>query len=251
MPRVAVITGASSGIGRALARELAREGYAVGLTARRADRLEALAEEIRAAGGTAAVAPADVADREGHIGAVHALAAALGPIDLFVANAGVGLSQAVDVPNAPDYETMVRVNLLGPYYGFEAVLPSMRERGAGHLVAVSSLGAYIAGPGSGQYCATKAGLSRWMEAVRLELTGSGIAVTTIHPGFVATPMTEKNDFDMLLIMRPERAARLMARAIRKRKAVYDFPWRMRQAIRLVRLLPKAVQRRLLRRGAAE
>ncbi|MDJ0973686.1 MAG: SDR family NAD(P)-dependent oxidoreductase [Planctomycetota bacterium] len=246
MKQVAVITGASSGIGEALAKQLAQDGYAVGLTARRADRLEALADAIRGTGGTAAVAPADVADREAHIAAIHALAEALGPVDLLVANAGVGISEPVRTPNAADYEAMVRVNLLGPYYGVEAVLPSMLERGRGHLVAISSLGSYVSGPGAGQYCATKAGLSSWMESIRLELRGSGVHVTTINPGFIETPMTDQNDFDMPLLMSPERAARLMARAIRKKKKVYDFPWRLRQAIRLVRILPDAIKVKLMR-----
>lgn len=237
MTRVAVVTGASSGIGWALAKELASEGYAVGLTARRAERLEALADEIRAAGGTAAVAPADASDRDATIAAIHALAAELGPVDLLVANAGLGISEPMDAPNAAEYEHMVKVNLLGPYYAFEAVVPSMLERGQGHLVGVSSLAAYITGPGAGQYSATKAGLSSWLESVRLEMRPRGIHVTTIQPGFVKTPMTEVNSFKMPLLMSAKRAGRLVAKAIRRKKKVYDFPWRMGVGARLARRFP--------------
>lgn len=251
MTRVAVVTGASSGIGRALAKELAREGYAVGVTARRADRLAALCEEIREAGGTAAAAAADASDREGTIAAIHGLADALGPVDLLVANAGVGISEPMDAPNAADYEHMVRVNLLGPYYAFEAVVPAMLERGSGHLVGVSSLAAYITGPGAGQYSATKAALSSWLESVRLEMRPRGIHVTTIQPGFVETPMTEVNDFKMPLLMSADRAARLMARAIRKRKKVYDFPWRMSIGARFARRLPDWMKLKMTPRSDAE
>jgi len=244
MQRVAVVTGASSGIGRALARELAARGYAVGLTARRAERLTALAAEIDAAGGRAAWAAADAADRAQTHAALRALTDALGPVDLLVANAGVGISAPLLEPNAAAYEAMVAVNLLGPYYAFEAVAPAMVERGSGHLVAVSSLAAYVTAAGSGQYSATKAGLNRWMDSVRLELHGKGIAVTTINPGFIKTAMTADNDFEMPLLMSPEEAARRMADAIEKKKKVYDFPWRMGVAARLVARLPDWVLRRL-------
>jgi len=245
MKRVAIVTGASSGLGHALSRQLAREGYVLGLTARREPLLTDLAAEIQRAGGQAAFATADAGDREATHAAIGALASELGPADLLVANAGVGLSQPVFQPNAADYERMVQVNLLGPYYAVEAVLPAMLERRRGHLVAVSSLAAYATGPGSGQYCATKAGLSIWMESIRLELRGRGIAVTTIQPGFVKTPMTDVNDFDMPLLMDVERAAVLMARAIARKRKVYDFPWRMSLGARLLRHVPDWLKMRLM------
>ena len=244
MTTVALITGASSGIGWALAEELARQGHAVGLTARREEKLAALAGRIEAAGGRAAYAPADAGVRSEIHTAIARVREELGPIDLCVANAGLGASEPLLTPNAADYEAMVRVNLLGPYYAFEAVAPEMQARGSGHLVAVSSLAAYVTAAGSGQYCATKAGLSMWMESIRLELQPHGIAVTTIHPGFVETPMTEVNDFEMPLLMSAEKAAGLMARAIRRKKKVYDFPWRMSVAARLARHAPDWLRRRL-------
>ena len=244
MQRVAVVTGASSGIGRALALELARQGYAVGLTARREERLAAVARGIEAAGGCAAWAAADAGDRTATHAAIRSLEAALGPVDLLVANAGVGVSAPLLEPNPAEYEAMVAVNLLGPYYAFEAVVPAMVARGTGHLVAVSSIAAYITAAGSGQYSATKAGLNQWMDSVRLELHEHGIAVTTINPGFVESEMTAQNDFKMPLLMSAEKAAGLMANAIRKKKKVYDFPWRMSIAARIAARLPDWVRRRL-------
>lgn len=244
MQRVAVITGASSGLGWALARELAREGYALGLTARREERLRELAALIQEGGGRAAYAAADAGDRTATLAAISSLVTALGAVDLMVANAGVGLSESILAPNHEDYETMVRVNLLGPFYAFEAVVPAMLARGSGQLVGISSLAAYISAPGTGQYSATKAGLSIWLDSLRLELQPKGISVTTIQPGFVETPMTAQNDCAMPGLMSAERAARLMARAIRKRKKVYNFPWHIGVAARLARHLPDWMRRRL-------
>ena len=123
--QVAVVTGASSGIGWELAKELARQGCAVGLVARRRDNLEKLAGEIRTAGGKAALAAADVADRTQTVTAIHNLRAELGPIDLLVANAGVGAPTRLDPPNVGDIEKMFQVNMLGVVYALEAVMPEM------------------------------------------------------------------------------------------------------------------------------
>jgi NAD(P)-dependent dehydrogenase (short-subunit alcohol dehydrogenase family) len=239
--RVAVVTGASSGIGRALAKRLAEEGYAVGLTARRLALLEEAAAEIRAAGGTAAVAAADAADRAAVLAAIGSLAAALGPVDLLVANAGVGVEGWDALPDGRDLERMTAVNFLGAYYALEAVVPSMRERRAGHVVAISSLTAYRGyGRGAAVYCATKAALSTLIQGLRIDLGRHGIDVTLVHPGFVRTPMTANNHFRMPLLMSPGQAARLVAGAIRRKRRVFDFPWRLAFLARLSRWLPDAV-----------
>src|SRR5262249_51938557 len=140
--QVAVITGASSGIGRELARTLAAQQCRVGLVARRKELLDALAEEVRRAGGTAAAAAADVADPAHLLAAVRALRDQLGPVDLLIANAGVGAPTLLEPFNVGDVEKMFRINLLGVIYSIEAVLPEMLERGRGHLAAVSSMAAY-------------------------------------------------------------------------------------------------------------
>ncbi len=235
--QVAVITGASSGIGWALAKELAAQGCKVGLVARRKDQLDRLAEEIRQAGGTAAVAAADVADRLQTEAAVQDLRGQLGPADLLVANAGVGAPTLLEPVNVGDVEKMFRVNLLGVIYSIAAVLPEMLRRQSGHVAAVSSIAAYKGLPGESAYCASKAAVNTYLEGLRIQVRDRGIAVTTICPGFIKTPMTEVNNFKMPWLMTAERAARKIARALRRRRKVYNFPWQMSLLMTLTRWLP--------------
>src|SRR6516165_2903285 len=194
--QVAVITGASSGIGWAVARELAGCGCRLGLIARREDRLKALADEIRAAGGKAVYAVADVGERAQTLSAFRTVRDQLGPVDLLLANAGLGLPTPLEPMNVPQVESMFRVNTLGVVYAIEAVLPEMLRRGKGHLAAVSSLASYKGLPGESGYCASKAAVNVYMEGLRIQLRSRGIAVTTICPGFIQTPMTAVNKFHM-------------------------------------------------------
>jgi short-subunit dehydrogenase len=245
--QVAVITGASSGIGRALARALAAEGCQVGLVARRRPQLEALAGDIRQAGGTAALATADVADRAQTVAALRDLAARLGPVDLLVANAGVGAPTVLEPFNVGDIEKMYRVNVFGVVYAIEAVLPDMLRRGRGHLAAVSSLAAYVGLPGESGYCSSKAAVNTFMEGLRVQLRGRGIAVTTVCPGFVRTPMTAVNDFHMPWLLEADEAARRIVRALRRRRKVYNFPWQTGLLMKLTAWLPDWVLARAMQK----
>ena len=182
---VAIVTGASSGIGRALALRLGADGYRVGLIARRGERLEAVAGEIAAAGGTAAAAVADVGDRAALRAAIAEIEGRLGPTDVMVANAGFGAPTRLDPLNIDDVEQTIRVNLMGVIYSIEAVLPGMLARGRGHLLAVSSLAAFKGLPGESAYCASKAAVNAYMEGLRIALRARGVVVTTVCPGFVA------------------------------------------------------------------
>jgi short-subunit dehydrogenase len=222
--RVGVITGASSGIGWAVAKELACRGCHVGLIARREDRLRALADEIRIAGGKATFAVADVGDRQQTLAAFRAVRDQLGSVDLLFANSGVGLPTPLEPLNVPQTENMFRVNTLGVVYAIEAVLPEMLQRGQGHLAAVSSLAAYKGLPGESAYCASKAAVNVYMEGLRIQLRSRGIFVTTICPGFIATPMTAVNEFKMPWLMSAEKAAKKIVRALESRRKVYNFPW---------------------------
>lgn len=235
--QVAVITGASSGIGWELAKELARQGARVGLVARRRDNLVALAEEIRRAGGLAEFAVADVVDREQTIAAIRDLASRLGPVDLLVANAGVGAPTRIDPVNVQDFEKMFRVNVFGVVYAFEAVLSDMLARKRGHVVAVSSMAGYKGLPGEWGYTASKAAVNNLMEGLRIQLRGTGIAVTNVCPGFIRTPMTAKNQFSMPWLLEPDDAARRIVRALARRKKVYNFPWQMGVLMWLTARLP--------------
>jgi short-subunit dehydrogenase len=234
--QVVIITGASSGIGWALAKELAAQGAKLGLLARREEELKKLASEIRALGRPAEYAVADVRERIPLIDAIHTLESKLGPCDVLIANAGVGSTNTIDDLNVKGTEKVIQVNLLGVIYSIEAVLPAMLQRGQGRVVAVSSLGSYKGLPTAAAYCASKAGLNAYMESLRIQLHGKGVSFTTICPGFIRTPMIENNK-GMFLIMSAEKAARKMARAIRKRKKVYNFPWVTTRLLKLCYWLP--------------
>ena len=247
--RVAVITGASSGIGEELARELSRQGWSVGLIARRNDRLAALAGEIRGSGGRAAVAVADVTDRAAVLAAFDGIGRELGPVELMIANAGIGKPDYLDPFTVEDIEQMVRVNLLGVLYSIAAVLPQMIQRRAGHIAAVSSCGAYKGLPGSAGYCASKAAVNTLLEGLRIQLRDYCISVTTICPGFVRTPMTDVNKFRMPWLLEPDAAARRIVRALKRRKKVYNVPWQTALLMKTLRWLPDwAVARALPRKS---
>ncbi len=234
---VAVITGASSGIGRALAVALTRRGMRVGVTARRADRLESLVAEVRASGGTIEAIACDVTQRDDTLAAIHALAEKLGPVDLMIANAGRGETAGADPMNIPLFEEMVKVNLLGVAYAFEAVMASMLARQSGHLVAISSLAAYKGLPGSAGYCATKAAVNTYCEGLRIELNRRGVAVTCVCPGFVRTEMTAGKPHPMPFVMDADQAAERILGALAHRPKVYNFPRRTKWLMNLTHWLP--------------
>jgi short-subunit dehydrogenase len=243
---VALITGASSGIGRELAKRLAREGTKVALAARRRDLLEGLAAEIRAEGGTAVPLPCDVRERMSMHAAVSETGRELGPIDLLIANAGVGHVIPADSFDAALFEDTVRTNLLGPVYAVEATLPSMLSRRTGHIVGVSSLAAYRGFPMTHAYCASKSALNSFLEGLRSEIADRGVRITTVCPGFVRTPMTVKHTGAMPFLLEPDEAARRILRAVRAGRRVYNFPFPMAALMALVRILPSGVLDRAAR-----
>jgi short-subunit dehydrogenase len=244
--KVTVITGASSGIGWAVAMALAAQQCRLGLVARRLDKLETLAAEIRQAGGTCALAAADVAERAPTLQAIRGLQAQLGPIDLLLANAGVGAPTHLNPLNIDQVERMFRVNLFGVIYAIEAVLPGMLDRKQGHLAAVSSLSAYKGLPGESAYCASKAAVNTYMEGLRIQLRSRNIAVTTICPGFVKTPMTDPFEFKMPFIMDADRAARHIVKALARRRKVYNFPWQTTLLMKATRWLPDWIMARSMK-----
>lgn len=231
-----VITGASSGIGRALALAAARQGARVAAIARRQELLARLAEEARSFGGMIAPAAADVTDRQATLHAIHSLQAQLGPADLLIANAGIARTTGAAQMNVPAVEEILRVNVLGCVYAIEAVLPGMMIRGRGHIVGVSSLAAFKGLPGSAAYCASKAALNTYLEALRIELRSHGVAVTAVCPGFIRTAMTARNP-RMPFLLEPDAAAERILRALRRRPAVYRFPWPMSLLMRLTAWVP--------------
>ena len=234
--KVALITGASSGIGRGLAFALARRGAAVGLLARREHVLQSVVLEIEAEGGRAISLPADVRDAEAMRSASGALHDRFGPVDLLVANAGIGATTyAVDLCEKAVAD-LINVNVIGVVNSVTAVIPQMVKRGSGHLVAISSLAAYRGLPKSAAYCASKAATSALFGGLRIDLLGTGVDVTIIHPGFIKTPLTVDVKRTPYLMELDEAVPKIL-RAIEKRRKGYSFPWQLASIARACMLLP--------------
>lgn len=245
--RAAYITGASSGIGAAVAEKLALAGTHVVLAARRGEALEALAAEIRGRGGKAEVAPLDVRDVEAARAEVVRWDQALGGLDLVLANAGVGEAERASELTWSAVEDVLRVNALGAIATLFAGLTCMLPRRAGTLAAVSSLAAYRGFPTSGAYAASKACLSTFLETLEVDLAQSGIRVVDIRPGFVRTPMTARNDGPMPFLMDVEPAAERIVRGLARGQALVAFPLPMWFAVAVAQSLPNALWRRIARR----
>ncbi|MGZ7030749.1 MAG: SDR family NAD(P)-dependent oxidoreductase [Thermoanaerobaculia bacterium] len=237
----AIITGASSGIGREIALELSRRGWALALLARREDLLRDVAREVR----ESTIAACDVGDSDAVHDAVRRTSQTLGgPFDLAIANAGVGApTHGANFPLA-DAETMVRVNILGMLYLFGAVVPAMIERKSGRFAGVASLAGHRGLPGTSIYSATKSFMQTFLEASRIELAPYGVGVTTINPGFIVTPMTEKNKFRMPFLMNADRAAKIIVDGLEWGVRVVEFPRVMSMLTRSMRLMPSALYDRM-------
>jgi len=246
--RVALITGAGRGIGRQLALDLAAEGAAIAATDLDAESLTALANDL--GGKRIAWAVADVTDRAALQRAVAELVTKLGPIDLLIANAGIGRENSALNFSSAVFEDHIRVNLVGVANSVEAVLPGMIERRSGHLVAMSSLASLRGLPKMAGYCASKAGVNALMDTLRVELGPLGIAVTTLCPGWIRTDMTQTIQARLPGLLELPDATRRMLAAIRARHAVCGFPGSSYRLVRLLRWLPSSWSDRLVRRMAA-
>jgi short-subunit dehydrogenase len=244
-----LITGASSGIGRALAVEFGRRGAAVGLLARRAEALAEVVRETEAAGGRALALPADVRAADAVRAAADELRARFGPVDVLVANAGVGGQVGGAQFDAGEVGDVLGVNVVGAANAVAAVLPEMRRRGAGQLVAISSLAAYRGLPKSAAYCASKAALSALFESLRLDLQGTGVDVTIIHPGFIKTPLTATRHARMPYLMELDTATQKIVRAIEQRRKLYAFPWQLASLVRLGLVMPARMYDRIALRNS--
>lgn len=243
-----IITGASSGIGRALVDELAPLAASVGLIARRADRLQELADEIQARGGRAVVAAADVAQREQMFGAVQAIESTAGPCDVLIANAGVYRKTAGRNFDAVRAGLVVGTNLMGVINSIGAVLPGMVQRNRGHIAAVASVGGMIGLPGAGAYCASKQGVVTLLQSLRADLWRTAIGVTAVCPGYVDTPMiTDAERTAIRGLLTAREAARRIVWAIERNRAEYWFPWWTALEVRAARLLPPRLAARILSR----
>lgn len=221
---VVVITGASSGIGRALALALAGEGACLALAARRAEALEALAEEIRRGGGRAAALPTDVADPEQVDRLIDETLRRWGRIDLLVANAGLYLRAPIREVRPEHFERSMAVNFYGALYPVLAALPHMLGRGSGHIVLVSTMDAKKGLPPDAPYVAAKAALAGFGDVLRQELHGTGVRSTLVFPGRVDTPMIERLRVPAISAKAsPEAVARAVLRGVRRKRAEVTIP----------------------------
>jgi NADP-dependent 3-hydroxy acid dehydrogenase YdfG len=187
--KVAIVTGASSGIGEATALALAAEGTQVVIAARRGDRLEKLAQQITESGGKVLAIVSDVSDEAQVRQLVDKAKTELGRVDILVNNAGVMLLGPIDGANTEDWRRMVNINILGLMYATHAVLPLMKAQGGGHIVNISSVAGRTASANVAVYNATKWAVGAFSEALRQEVYKDKIRVTIIEPGAVATELT--------------------------------------------------------------
>lgn len=241
--RTALVTGASSGLGRGLTLWFARRGVRVWALARRADRLEALRAEL-----PDRIVPVvlDVSDPAATAARVEGIERESDGLDLVIANAGV----AEDVPatrlNWPLAQRTLQVNVVGAVATLSAALPGMVARGRGHLVGMSSMAAFRGLPRHAGYCASKAYLATWLESVRVDLQDTPIRVTCIHPGFVKSEITAKHPSAMWWLLETDDAVERMGRAIVRGKAVHRFPLPMSLLMRGARMIPDALYARIVR-----
>lgn len=232
------ITGASSGLGAALAQHYARRlgaNAVIGLAGRDVARLEAVSRSLAPAHG--AIYPFDIRDRASLQVAAHDFVSRFGAPDLVIANAGISTGTRGDEGGDLDVlADILAANVTGLAATLQAFIPSMRTRG-GTLAGIASVAGFRGIPGSGAYSASKAAAINWLEALRVELRGSGLRVVTVCPGYIDTPMTRNNGFHMPFLLSAEDAAGRTARAIACGRSLVVVPWPMHAVSWLLRLLP--------------
>ena len=234
------LTGASSGLGAALARRCAADGAsAIGLYARRADHLRQLESSL--APTVCSVYAGDVRDASSLRMAARDFLARHGAPDVVIANAGmsIGTLTAHEDDNEA-FRTVLDTNVLGMVHTFQPFLSAVVAEKRGKLVGVASVAGFRGLPGSGAYSASKAAAISYLESLRVELRGTGVEVITLCPGYIATPMTEKNPYPMPFLISADDAARLAARAIARGRRFYVFPWQMAWIGRLLQAMPRPV-----------
>ena len=236
-PQHVLITGASSGIGAALAREYAVPGVRLALFARHEGRARAVAEACRAKGALVACVLVDVTDPEAMADAVTLVDDAH-PIDLVIANAGVS---GASLGGADGVAGLFAINVMGVVHTVEPLIPRLAARGRGQIALMSSLASFVVRPGTEGYCASKAAVRVWGEGLRERLRPQGVGVSVICPGFVDTPLTRVNRFPMPMLMDAAPAAKLIKERLARDPARIAFPMPMYWGARFAGLFPARVQ----------
>ena len=241
-PERIFITGASSGIGAALARQYAARGAVLGLAGRRHDALQALCDSLP--GQAHRIYALDVRDHTALQEAAQDFLAA-GPVDRVIASAGISVGTLTDAPEDESvFKAIFDTNVLAMVATFAPFIASMRARGQGSLVGIGSVAGVRGLPGAGAYSASKAAVRAYCESLRVELHGTGVRVVTLAPGFIATPMTAHNPYRMPFLMPVDRFAAQAVRAIDAGVSYRVIPWPMAWVGRLLRLVPDALYDRV-------
>ncbi len=241
------ITGASSGIGRASALEFARRGYRVAATARRTDELNTLVEEASGHLGDVTAFPGDITDADGIAAVVARIEDELGPIGTALLNAGSYTPTTALTFTAEAMRATLDLNVVGASRCLEPLLPRMIERGAGRIFVVASVAGYRGLPRAASYGASKAALINMAEALHCELKPLGVHVGVVNPGFVKTPLTDRNDHPMPFLMPVEQAAERLVDGVLGRGFEVRFPFVFTTLMKMVRCLPYALYFPLVRR----
>ena len=229
------ITGASTGIGQALARHYAAQGATLGLLARRESLLQELVGSLP---GEHACYALDVRDAGALQAAAQDFMQRFGTPDIVIANAGVSRGTLTEhAEDAEAFKAIMDINVLGMLYTFQPFVPAMVRAGQGRLVGIASVAGIRGLPGAGAYSASKAAAINYLESLRVEMLQHGIAVTTIAPGYIRTPMTDVNHYRMPFLMEADVAAEKFARAIAQKRRFVVIPWQMGVIARLMRLMP--------------
>ncbi len=246
MSKTIFITGASSGIGKALAFEMARKGYGLALAARNHESLRKIREEVHRTYSppVTAIRPLDVTHYNDVYAAFSEMAEETGGIDIVLANAGVGLGEKVGRGDFDKAKQTLEVNLIGAIATMDAAAAYFLQKGKGHIVGISSVAAFRGMPKSSAYCASKAGLAVYMEAMRAELYRKNIDITVLYPGFIDTSLNDMLPSRPFLIS-VEKGAQIIAKLIEKKvksSTVPVFPWNI--VGRILKILPTAVIARM-------
>ncbi|WP_137129643.1 SDR family NAD(P)-dependent oxidoreductase [Rhizobium sp. FY34] len=242
--KLAWITGASSGIGRAVALRLAGEGYRVAVSARSGNGLEELAA---AHPGRVFSFPLDITDREAALATAEEIRAVHGPIDLAIFSAGTYKRDSVRHFDSRDLAAIVNLNVIGTGHTLEAVIPDMVARRHGEIAVIASVAGLVGLPGGGFYGASKAALNNLCQALYPELKREGVNLRIINPGFVDTPLTQKNDFPMPFLVSSDGAADAIVSGLKTSRYEIIFPWKMALGIKFLAALPKSLLFRITRR----
>ena len=240
--RVVWITGASTGIGAEVARQLAAAGVTVAISARSADKLAA------AASGNNAIKPyaLDVTDADAVAKTFAAIERELGPVDLVLAAAGTYSPVSLDTFSPAPFRTMYETNFLGVVNVLSAVLPALRQRKKGHIAWIASVAGYRGLPKAAAYGPTKAALINLAESLKAELEADGVAISVVNPGFVKTPLTQQNDFEMPFLMEVDEAARRTIAGLAAGQFEIAYPRRFVAILKFARLLPYRIYFALIR-----